>query len=179
MDITLEQVEKVRSCTGVFYQEAKAALLKTNGSVLDAVILLEQEGQSRTNGGSYSTRPHGAPGGGDGNAPHHIQWAPIRAALKSVVRNCLSISLEVWKNGSMTCLIPLIAALILILVTPYTMLALALLGLCRCYRVHISGQGTETWGDRFNQAADQIADTVSDAVSQLRRSRKNPRNRKG
>ncbi len=59
MDITLEQVEKVRSCTGASYEEAKAALEAAGGNVLDAVILLEQQGKTGPTGG---TTPPGAQG---------------------------------------------------------------------------------------------------------------------
>ena len=171
-DITLEQVEKVRSCTGVSYQDAKDALERSGGSVLDAVILLEQEGKSRPAGGSYSTRTGSAAPPPWSESRPRITWSGAWSALRSIARNCLAISLEVWKGGRMTCLVPLIAALILILVTPYTILALALVGLCMGYRVHISGQGTEGWGEKLNQAADQVADTVNDAVSQLRRGKR-------
>ena len=168
----------MRSCTGVSYQDAKDALERTGGSVLDAVILLEQEGKSRPAGGSYSTRTDAAPPP-ESQARPRITWNGAWNAVRSIVRNCLAISLEVWKGGRMTCLVPLIAAFILILVTPYTILALALIGLCAGYRVHISGRGTEGWGETLNQAADQVADTVSDAVSQLRRGRHSGRSKKG
>ena len=41
MEITLEKVDQVRERTGVSYAKAKEALEHTNGSVLDAIILLE------------------------------------------------------------------------------------------------------------------------------------------
>lgn len=43
MEITLEMVDKVIERTGVTYLEAKEALEKANGNVLDAIILLEEE----------------------------------------------------------------------------------------------------------------------------------------
>ena len=43
MEITLEKVNQVRERTGVSYAKAKEALEHTNGSVLDAIILLESE----------------------------------------------------------------------------------------------------------------------------------------
>ena len=43
MEITLEMVDQVRERTGCTYEEAKAALAGANGSVLDAIIALEQE----------------------------------------------------------------------------------------------------------------------------------------
>ena len=171
MDITLEQVEKVRSCTGASYEEAKAALEATGGNVLDAVILLEKQGRAGPAGGDYSTRGAGAqPEGPSARRP--VNWGEVRRALKSVLTHCLAISLEVWKGGRMTCMIPLIVALILALVAPYAVFGLALLGLCFGYTIHISGEGTEGWGAKVNQVMDQIGDVVSDAVGQLRRDRR-------
>ena len=43
MEITLEKVDQGRERTGVSYAKAKEALEHTNGSVLDAIILLESE----------------------------------------------------------------------------------------------------------------------------------------
>lgn len=105
MDITLEQVEKVRSCTGATYEEAKAALEATGGNVLDAVILLEKQGKTGPAGGDYSTRGAGAePEWPAGRRP--VNWREVRRALKSLLANCLAISLEIWKGGRMTCMIP-------------------------------------------------------------------------
>ncbi|MCR4804833.1 MAG: DUF4342 domain-containing protein, partial [Clostridia bacterium] len=41
MEITLEKIELVKDRTGVGYKEAKEALEKTEGSVVDAIILIE------------------------------------------------------------------------------------------------------------------------------------------
>ncbi len=41
MEITLEKIELVKDRTGVSYKEAKAALEKANGSVVDAIIIIE------------------------------------------------------------------------------------------------------------------------------------------
>lgn len=168
MDITLEQVEKVRSCTGASYEEAKAALEETGGNVLDAVILLEQRGRTGPEGGDYSTRAAGPQPEGEPSGWNRPTWREVRRALKSVVTNCLAISLEIWKGGRMTCMIPLIIALILCLVEPYVAFGLALIGLCFGYRIHISGKGTEEWGEKVNRVMDQIGDTVNDAVSSIR-----------
>ena len=42
MEITLEKIELVKDRTGVWYKEAKDALEKTDGSVVDAIILIEE-----------------------------------------------------------------------------------------------------------------------------------------
>lgn len=43
MEISLEMVDLVRERTGATYEEAKAALEKANGNVVDAIILIEKE----------------------------------------------------------------------------------------------------------------------------------------
>ncbi len=42
MEITLEAVDQVRERTGVSYAEAKEALEKADGNVLDAIVALEE-----------------------------------------------------------------------------------------------------------------------------------------
>ena len=173
MEITLEQVEKVRSCTGASYEEAKAALEAAGGSVLDAVILLEQRGKGGAPEGGYSTREPSPPPEPEPARPHRLNWPEVWRALRSLMKNCLAISLEIWKRGQMTCMIPLIIAVILCVIQPYLCGALLLVGLCFGYRIHISGRGTEDWGEQLNQFADQVGDIVNDAVRQLRRDRNN------
>lgn len=46
MDITLEKIDKIRERTGVSYKEAKEALERNNGDVLEALIDLEEKKNS-------------------------------------------------------------------------------------------------------------------------------------
>ncbi len=169
MEITLEQVEKVRGCTGVSYEEAKAALEECGGSVLDAVILLEQRGKAGGGPAGYSTRGAPPDAGQEGAPRRSPSWPEVKRALAGLLSNCLSITLEIWRENKLTCVIPLLIALILCVVEPWLMFALAAAGLCFGYRVHIAGRGTEEWGGRVNQMSDRLGDTVHDAVSSLRR----------
>ena len=60
MEITLEQVERLREKADVSYEQAKAALEEAGGSLLDALILLERQGRVNPGAGRsarYSTRP--------------------------------------------------------------------------------------------------------------------------
>ena len=43
MEITLEKIELVKDRTGVSYREAKEALERTDGNVVDAIILIEED----------------------------------------------------------------------------------------------------------------------------------------
>ncbi|MDR1193603.1 MAG: DUF4342 domain-containing protein [Peptococcaceae bacterium] len=57
MEVTLEQVEKLRGRAKVSYEDAKLALDITSGDLLEAVIYLERQGKiERPVTGSYSTR---------------------------------------------------------------------------------------------------------------------------
>lgn len=170
LDITLEQVEKVRHCTGCSYEEARAALAACGGNVLDAVILLERRGEGQTSGGDYSTRaPEAAPEPeGDWHWPTRHE---VCRGAKKLLANCLAIALEVWRGETMTSSVPLLIAAALLLVAPYGVAVLILVGLCTGYRVHITGRGTENWGAKVNQTLDQVSDTVHDAFAQLRRDR--------
>ena len=52
-----EKVEKLREKANVSYEEAKEALERSNGDILDAMILLEKEGKTKKAGAeSYSTK---------------------------------------------------------------------------------------------------------------------------
>ena len=56
MDI-LEKVEKLVEKTGVSYEDAKSALEKSEGDILDAMIVLEKEGKVQApRNSTYSTQ---------------------------------------------------------------------------------------------------------------------------
>ena len=48
MEITLEAIDAVRERTGVSYKEAKEALEQAGGSVVDAIVLLEEKSTAKT-----------------------------------------------------------------------------------------------------------------------------------
>lgn len=165
MDITVEQVDKVRACTGATYEQARSALLETGGNVLDAVILLERQGAAAGEA-DYSTR------GGAGwasDSPHTPTREEIRQALRDLLSHFLSIVLEIWKGDHITSTIPLIILLILLIVSPAAVALVVVIGLCTGYKVHVTGPGTEGWRGWVNGWLDQLADTLNDAVVQARR----------
>ncbi len=48
MEISLEAIDAVRERTGASYKEAKEALEQTGGSVVDAIVLLEDKSTAKT-----------------------------------------------------------------------------------------------------------------------------------
>jgi hypothetical protein len=67
MDISIEQVEKLKERADITYEEAREALEKAGGDLLEAIILLEREGKTARNTGFYST--NGALPVGEGEMP--------------------------------------------------------------------------------------------------------------
>ncbi len=63
MEITLEQVERLREKAAVSYGQAKAALEYSGGNLLDALIYLEERGViPRPEDTYYSTKGEAPPG---------------------------------------------------------------------------------------------------------------------
>ena len=63
MEITLEQVERLREKAAVSYGQAKAALEYSGGNLLDALIYLEERGViPRPEDTYYSTKGAAPPG---------------------------------------------------------------------------------------------------------------------
>ena len=189
MDITLEQVEKVCRFTGVTPSEAKAALEQAGGSPLDAVLYLEKLGRiPSTPGGAWSTRygappeqseqpgqsgqaapvparPWGRNRTGSGRRPFTAQ--EVKDAIRSLLRNCTRITIDVWRGDDLLVGIPLIICVLLFLIAYYIMIPLAIVGLALRCRYHIGGW-EEAGAEAINRTMDQVTDTVADWTDQLR-----------
>lgn len=173
MEITLEQAERVRQYAKVSYEEARAALEQTGGSCLDAVIWLERQGRTPpVRGGSWSTRYGGpqpeesmpaAPSGvsAAGQGPRHRRYTAkeVGEALKSFLRNCTKISVDIWRKDDLLVGIPLVVCVLLFIVAYQLMIPLAILGLLLRCRYHISGWDWNT--EAINHTMDQVTDTVA------------------
>lgn len=192
MDLTKEQIEKVARFAGVTWDEARAALEQAGGSPLDAVILLEQRGRSgAVPGGAYSTRcgvqpEWGAPLAGEaplaGNVPPagaadlplprrkaaHRKYTAreVGDAVKSFLRNCTKITVDIWRGEDLLAGVPLVVCVLLFVVAFKLMLVLALVGLALRCRYHISGWEGNT--AEINRTMDQVTETVAGWTEKVR-----------
>lgn len=185
MNITTEQMEKVCRFASVTPEEARAALEQTDGSPLDAVLLLERQGKCRpTRGGSWTTRAGPSPEEPATSPPalkkrgslparkerregsrRRITLEDVLEALKSLVRNCTRITIDVWRKDDLLVGIPLIICVLLFIVAYYVMIPLTVVGLVLGCRYHISGWD---FGEKaINRTMDQVADVVNDLSSQV------------
>ncbi len=97
MEFTLEQVDEVRERTGASYGEAKEALEKTNGDVLEAIIHLESkgEGKQKKSKSSFSDKSN-----------------EIMEKLKEIIRKGNVTRIYLKKNGETVMNIPVTAGAI-------------------------------------------------------------------
>lgn len=150
MDITLEQVEKLRARSDLGYEEARALLEQCNGSVLDALIELERRGRARP--------PQGGEGAWSSKGPSKEEARPGRKVVTvtgstwenfwkdlcclvgrgwELLRHCNAYRLQIDRRDRPLTYMPLWVLLVLLVVAFYVtapLLALGLLLGCR-YRI--------------------------------------------
>lgn len=186
MEITLEQVERLREKADISYEEAKAVLEEAGGSLLDALILLEKRGKINAGGGQsahYSTRTGSeqaeaqdrqADGGEENERFLGIALVTDGARAKhffqDLLRRGLENNLEVWRRGELMVSIPLLISILLLIVAFWIVLPLLALGLLTGCRYRFAGpdfdrsQAAET----VNRAASTMGDTVDRMKEQAR-----------
>jgi NACalpha-BTF3-like transcription factor len=105
MEITLEKIELVKDRTGVSYKEAKEALESANGSVVDAIIAIEETIDEKTKG-KFSE--HGA---------------NIIASIKDAVKKGNVSKIIVKKDDDVVLNLPLNVGIIGTVLAPWAMIA--------------------------------------------------------
>ncbi len=183
MEITLEQVERLREKAGLSYEEAKAVLEEAEGSLLDALILLERQGRIPPGGGhsaSYSTRPGGeagpAPGreqprsGGEESPLFGIALTTERGGaggfFRDLLRRGLENSLEVRRKEETVTSIPLLISIVLLLLAFWICLPLLVVGLALGYRYRLAGPDFDR--NQAGEAVNRAASAVGDRVEQMK-----------
>lgn len=105
MEITLEKIELVKDRTGVSYKEAKEALEKSEGSVVDAIIAIEESIDEKTSK-SFGKR---------GEA--------ILTKIKELVKKGNVSKIVVKKDGETILNIPVNVGIVGTLVAPFAIIA--------------------------------------------------------
>lgn len=108
MEITLEKIELVKDRTGVSYKEAKEALEKAEGSVVDAIIAIEEAMEANI------SKKVGK------------QGASVIDSIKELIKKGNVAKIVVKKDGEIILNIPVNAGIVAVVVTPIaTALAVA------------------------------------------------------
>ena len=98
---------------------------------------------------------------------HNITAQQVKDAIRSLLRNCTRITIDVWRGDDLLVGIPLIICVLLFLIAYYIMIPLAIVGLALRCRYHIGGW-EEAGAEAINRTMDQVTDTVADWTDQLR-----------
>lgn len=146
MDLDLEKVDAVRERTGVSYRDAKEALEKTNGDVLEAIVYLEEKGDSW----SSWTNNIGSKG------------EDLLEKLKQILKEGNVNKITVKKDGEIIMNIPINAGAIGMIASPF----LATVGitaavLTKC-TIEITKKDGEiiTLGEVYKKAAGKVKENI-------------------
>ena len=160
MDITLEQVERLREKADVSYAQAKEALEYSGGNLLDALIYLEERGMiPRPEGAYYSTRGGTSPQ--PASAADSASQGGERKEKKEKKKKGGSMEVVVVKpeRGAVTAL-PVLILVLLVICAPWVVLPALVLGLFLGFRYRFSGPDLER--DELNDMMGTVADTAAD-----------------
>lgn len=101
MEITLEKIELVKDRTGVTYAEAKAALEENDGSVIDAIIAIEETINSGEKSRGFGKRGE-----------------VLFARIKEIVKKGNVSKIQVKKDGEIVLNVPVNAGLVGVVIAP-------------------------------------------------------------
>ena len=163
MEITLEKIELVKDRTGVSYAEAKEALEKADGSVVDAIILIEEQ---------IDITPKTKAGD---QASHVVE------KIKELIRKGNVSKIKIKKGDEIIMNIPVNIGILGIVFVPWVTIfsVIAALG-AKCSIelvkdngdvVNISGKAAETFEEvksNYSVIADDLKEKSGDALSQVK-----------
>lgn len=186
MSISLEEVEKLHEKTGASYEVCRGALEKSGGDLLDAVIYLERQGQSKSSGkgGTYTTQPVESAAEavkraltlpvaskgkkGKKTEAEWKEWArEIGDMGRGLLRHSTVNQLEVWRHDKLMTSIPILILALLIILAFWITIPLLILGPfvgCR-YRF----VGPDLGKESINGVMDNVSATVDGMVDQVKR----------
>lgn len=177
MEVTLEQVNKLRELADVGYGDAKLALEASQGNLLDALIWLEQQGKITSSGvHSYSTREDQG-----GTAPETgwaregqggVQQEPFQTEARKVgqlvKRWLVDDRLEAYHRPSgREFQVPLGVALILLIMAFWLVPVLLVVGFLLGWRYRLAGPDLNR--EDVNQVMENLNDTADDVVTSVKK----------
>ena len=181
MEITLEQVERLREKADVSYGQAKAALEYSGGNLLDALIYLEEQGViPRPEETYYSTKGETPP-----PPPQELPVLPVEVQgkkqrkqkkgpgqsrergrlLQWLRRILLDNELEIWRKGQPITAVPMLILLIFVIFLYWIAVPMLILGLFLGFRYKVSGPDLEN--EAFNSMMDSAGSTAEDVGRQV------------
>ena len=163
-----EKVEKLCEKANVTYEEAKAALEATEWDLLEAIVLLEQQGKVNKNSAHHSTKSEPA------EEPERESRDSFSTRASRVLRKLARIiqmgndnHLVISRKGECLLTVPVTVLVILLLFTNVFLLIAMAVGLFCGLRYSFKGEqlGRDSVNDAMKKAAD-MADCVRESVQE-------------
>lgn len=179
--VTLEQVEKLREKANISYDEAKAALEKTNGDILEAIINLEKENRipPPEGGGYYNSKREdqdsesygkGTKFKGGSKKDDSISFGEL---VNKFFKGCGKIlekgnrnSFEVKKDGANVITVPVTVLGVLLLFTFWITVPVIIVGLFFGYRYMFSGP--DLGKENVNKTLDSVAEMAENIKREVK-----------
>lgn len=170
-DISLERVQMVVEKTGVSYEDARDALERCKGDILDAIIILEHEGKAAPASATYSTGAGSTSGCSDEMRDAQEEWR--RESRRGATADKVSHAFHdffvpamlkpfvVESDGRELARIPVFIVIILLLACAPLALAVFVVSLFLGVRYHLEG-ATPVRFD-LNETMDKAADMATSA----------------
>lgn len=170
----LEKVEKIREKTGVSYEDAKAALEEAGGDILDAIVLLENQGKIKGPAQqTYSTKPEDScrdiqeaarvyeKRPKDGTMKKFVQWCGMM--IRKGCENFFIVS----KGHEEIITVPVLLLVVLLLFAFWIIVPLLVVGLFFGFRYAFKGEITRAVD--VNMACDKAAEAAENVKQEFSR----------
>lgn len=181
--VTLEQVEKLREYANVSYDEAKKALEKNEGDILQAVIDLEQEGKTKLpqDGGKYvysaddyedSEKTEGSEKNkskskGEESSAFRDNMNRFFKWLGEIVHKGNINLLVVQKHGENIIKLPVTVLVIFLIVGFWVVIPLLVVGLFFNFRY--SFEGPDFGNDKVNRVMDNVSQAAENIKEDIKK----------
>lgn len=151
MDIKIEAIDELRKRANVSYEEAKDALERSNGDLLEALIILEKEGNS--NKDSYEK-----------TAKSWREYGIVKF-IKRAIKKGNSYKVMVCKDEKIVVDVTLTATTIVTVVFPYAVGIAFLVALFTGHKVKVKGE--QGGVQKVNDALENLSDFTETAKKKV------------
>jgi hypothetical protein len=141
MSINVELIDELRKRAKVSYEDAKEALEKNNGDLVEALIYLEKQNKVKTECGNS-----------------------FISSVKKIIKKGNRIKFIIKKQESTILSLPLTAAVIITIVAPYVTVIGLIVAIFTGHRIRFQGENGEDM--KINKTVDKVTDIVGDLTKE-------------
>lgn len=158
-----EMVEKLREKANVSYEEAKAALEAADWNLLDALVLLENQGKV-SGSEAYSTKTESA--AYENRSRHAETAARVGRRIASGINRANRYTVAFSRKGEMLFELPLLVPVLLLIFGFWVVVPLLIVGLFFGFKYELKGAAGVEAVNRVMDKASEVADNI---VSEVRK----------